>query len=187
MPRATARAKVAPAEIAPQQTATGHLIPLLDDKHSHVAHVSLNADSQVIVTANPDGSVTLVVDIDGAQRKLTFANPKSTALSRMLAKLDYYFQSLVEVFVTSTWSRKPPTQAGLYAIAARDGSFAGWVDHTPANDDRDEPARWVRYWPNRPTPYRMGQRPEDVHSGWWFTLPIPTPPNAPDWSFKGIE
>ena len=150
-----------------------------------------SAESQIIITAHPDGSTTVLIEngktIDSATLfSVKDAKATKSAIARLQVRMGEFFRATLEAFVEARWSRQPPTASGLFPIAARDGSFAGWVEHIPASEQHNLPARWVKYLPSHPTPYRMGRKPEEVHIGWWFTLPIPVPPSAPDWNRKEL-
>lgn len=71
-------------------------------------------------------------------------------------------------FVCGQWTLERPTKPGTYLIAAR-GTQVGASSQTNVlyEDPRTNEVCWVTPW-----------------GGWWWSEPLPTLPQTPDWAGK---
>lgn len=85
-------------------------------------------------------------------------------------------------YLGGSWRREHPTRPGLYPIATREGTFAGyreWVTRRIACEQKADGTTSELLCVDALAP--MG-RPELGWSGWVWSVPLPEPPRAAaDW------
>jgi len=162
-----------------------------DERDTNVAHVALDSgEAQVIVVAHTDGTVMISIadgftTIDKLVLGAESGQRAALAGLRYQKRLEQHFGDTLAAYSEGDWTKTPPTEGGTYFIASREGGVAGWVEVYPAMPNSLRPEhhqpRYLRFTQGNRYPVKVGNRPEEVHVGWWFSRPTPVPPSAPSW------